>query len=120
MQQKIKEALARGIEHSEISLKDLMVLLTIFGAARSDEELAFLVDLFKDDYQIFKDMEVSERAEKQVNLESSVREFISQLIKTNPLKALEISRAAMEKGMTTEGLAHKFPEFGRYLRGKNV
>ena len=112
LQNKIKLHLAQAVEMNRISHEDLLGVLFLLGQTSTLLELETFVEIFADAYPVLKTVEIEKRSLAKGNVEEKVRKVVSQLVFTNPKRATEITKAALDKNVSWDELVKNFPELG--------
>lgn len=112
LQQKIELDLAKAVDANRISKEDLMPILFLLGQTSTLLELETFVDIFSDSFPVLKTVQFEKRAQVKMNFEEKVRKVVSKLVFSDPKRAAEITKAALQKGATWEDLLDKYPELG--------
>ena len=112
LQNKIKLHLAQAVEMDRISHEDLLGVLFLLGQTSTLLELETFVEIFADAYPVLKTVEIEKRSLAKGNVEEKVRKVVSQLVFTNPKRATEITKAALDKNVSWDELVKNFPELG--------
>lgn len=110
LQNKVKTILTRSFQLKKIDEPSLLACLYILSQAQSQYELEAFINLFSDSFPVLKEIGEQQVESAKESLESRVREALSRVVKTAPLKATEIAKASQEPGMTWEKLVARYPE----------
>ena len=97
---------------NRISHEDLLGVLFLLGQTSTLLELETFVEIFADAYPVLKTVEIEKRSLAKGNVEEKVRKVVSQLVFTNPKRATEITKAALDKNVSWDELVKNFPELG--------
>lgn len=118
LEKNLREALAEGLRRKEIPVPQFVALCLILGKAENDEQLSILTHVFAEDYPSLAHLVSQEKETLRESVEESVQNYISHIIKTDPLQAAKIGQIALQPGMTVEKLTTLFPNFATYLKQK--
>ncbi len=111
----VKEHLIKKLEMGKMSVQDVAKVCFLLGQAKTAEGLQFLVDNLKDDFDVLEEMEDIKASEEDVAVDQIVQKYVSDLIKTDPMKASEVGTRASEEGITLDTLTQEFPDLQNYI-----
>jgi hypothetical protein len=110
LQNKVKFILARAIQLKKMQEDQLLACLYILSQAKSQYELEAFINIFEDAFPVLKEISEQKTETDKESLEAKIRAALGKIVKTAPLKATEIAKAAIEPGMTWEKLTARYPE----------
>lgn len=114
LEKNLRSALAEGLRRKEIPLPQFVALCLILSKAETDDELSILTHVFAEDYPSLAHMVSQEKEVLRESVEEVVQGYISHVIRTDPLEAVNIGKAALKAGMTINELQKLFPKFAAY------
>jgi hypothetical protein len=106
----IKAELLRAFKLKRIGLPELAAILFLLGLAETDDELKIFLDIFSNSFPVLASAKENERMIEKSDYEMKIREIAQLLVKKDPMKAAEFTKAAMMPGATLESLENDFPE----------
>ena len=110
LQQKIKLLLARELEFRRITVQEVMAILLLFGQTKTMEEIEVFIEIFQDTFPVLKTISIEKTEQKKISVEDKVKITAQKMIKKDPMRAAQLIRDSLEKNMTWEQLAEKYPE----------
>lgn len=115
LEAEIKKYLIRNLEMGKMTIKQVAEVCFLLGHAKTAQGLQFLVDNLRKDFDVLEEMEDAKEGAEDTAVDQIVQKFVSDLIKTDPLKAAEVGSRASEEGVTLATLLEEFPDLRKYI-----
>ena len=115
LQDEVKQQLADFYEMGKIKLEELMAVLYIFSFTETVTELQAFLVIFADSFPVLKEVQIKNRADAKVVMETSIVDVVKKVLPKNPALAAKISKEASKSGMTMEKILEIYPEVRNYL-----
>ena len=110
MQEEIKVLLIKALKIKAITGEELMAVLFILGQASTAFELETIIEIFSDVFPVLSEFASDRKEVAKGDLEERVKVAVSKLMETDPIKATEIAKAALEPDITWEEIKKTYPE----------
>lgn len=113
LQNALKVFLANELERKRITVPEIMAILLIFGQTSTAEEIDGFVEIFKDTFPVLGDFG-SQRSEGQkLEVKDKVKETVIKMIVSDPMRAGQLAKDALNSGISWEELVAKYPELNQ-------
>lgn len=112
LQNTIKLALARELEHKHISVEQVMAILFLFGQTTTVEQIEAFLDIFQETFPVLQHVVTQRSEENKVGVEDRVKKAATKMITKDPMRAAQLAKDALERHMTWDALVQKYPELG--------
>lgn len=113
LQNALKVFLANELERKRITVPEIMAILLIFGQTSTVEEIDGFVEIFKDTFPTLGDFG-SQRAEGQkFEVKDKVKDVVIKMISSDPMRAAQLAKDALNSGIPWEDLVAKYPELNQ-------
>lgn len=116
IQSKIKTLLSESFKIKAISIEDMLAILFILGQTENAYELEAFIDIFSNSFPVLKDYQIEKKSKSKTELETIIKDIVSDMISTDPLKATEIAKIALKPNISMEEIVKQYPEIKKYLK----
>ncbi len=89
-----------------------MAILFILGQTTTTEELEMFVEIFAESFPILKSIHLQSHESGKRNIEVAVKKAVSKILMTDPIRATQLAKEALNKNANWEELVRKYPELG--------
>lgn len=110
LQSRIKLLLARALEVRKITIEELLAILFILGQTTTTFELEAFVEIFADVFPVLKTVQLEKSEKEKINVQDRVKTVISKMVLSDPLRAAQLAKDALQKDISWEKLTAKYPE----------
>ena len=110
LEMKIKLQLARALETGKLSMEDLLAILFILGQTNTVEELSMFVEIFADSFPVLHSIHLQSHEHTKRNIEGAVKKAVSKILMTDPIRATQLAKEALNKQANWDELVKKYPE----------
>lgn len=112
---RLKTLVNEEFQKQKLDMASLMAILFALGQAKNKEELVYTANAFADRFPVIDAFLKEIGSQEKKSLESDISTIIKKIVATDPAKAVQIAKDAMQPGMTLEKLTEKYPEIKNYL-----
>jgi 2-oxo-4-hydroxy-4-carboxy--5-ureidoimidazoline (OHCU) decarboxylase len=113
--ERFKVLLLDALESKQLSQQQGILLCTILGYAENVDQLKILFRALSDEYPICAELISTEKEERATKESEQAEEYLRKLIKEDPVKAGEFSKALADKRLSHAELLKKFPNLTQYI-----
>lgn len=115
LESEIKAHLIKQLEMGKMDVQKVAEVCFLLGHAKTAQGLQFLIDNLKNDFEVLGEIKDEQENEADISVDQIVQKYVSDLIKTDPLKAGTVGMRASQQGMTLETLIGEFPDLKNYI-----
>jgi hypothetical protein len=110
LQKQVQSELLRAYKLAKIDIPELAAILFLLEFTQTAEELRVFLNIFSSSFPVLASSIESDRMNKKTDYEQKIKDVAQALVKTDPLRAAEFTKAALLPGATWERLENDFPE----------